>query len=362
MNLLTRKIKHSFRFFNFLIISVIILPISCEKKGVEPEPISSDHSQGQWQLTGLEHETITAIAIHPINQEIIYAGSQFDFSAGWQGKLFKTTNSGKTWDTLLVGGSYRAILLDPSNPDIVYALPGSIMKSLDGGSTWKVVTNGIKLSWETRVQCIAIDPQNPNILYAGTGGFFGGTLFKSMDGGQSWQDILEGELDGDGVVSLSINSIDTKIIYAGTAWRGLLLKSTDAGKNWARTGLGETGQIIDVVTLSSSNIDVVFAGVRFEGLYISKDGGVTWEKEGLPDSVKNCTDLVFDPSNQSNIYAATGYGCYNKKGVNSPWIEMNEGFVYKSINVLKLSSNYNLYAGKSTFWEEGGGIYVRRIR
>jgi len=318
---------------------------------------------GQWQLLGLENETIKAIALDPRSlQKIVYAGSEFNFSAGWQGKLFKSTNYGITWDTLLVGGSYRAILLDPSNPDIVYALPGSIRKSTDGGATWKVVMNGIKLDWETRVQSLAIDPQNPNILYAGTGGFYGGTLYKSMDGGKNWEDILEGELDGDGVISLAIDPQNTNTIYAGTAWRGLVLKSTDAGKSWSKTGLGETGQLIDLVAVNPTNSNIVFAGVRFEGLYISNDGGVNWEKENLPDSVKNCADLVFDPSNDSNIYAATGFGCYNKKGVNSPWIEMNEGFLRKSVNVLKLSNLHNLYAGKSTLWEdEGGGIYVRRV-
>jgi len=76
--------------------------------GCEHSLVNSEKKQGcegpagHWQLLGLENETVTAIGLHPKEYHIIYAGTQFDFSAGVQGKLFKSTDCESTWDTLIV--------------------------------------------------------------------------------------------------------------------------------------------------------------------------------------------------------------------------------------------------------------------
>lgn len=327
---------------------------------VEEEPACSGPI-GEWQLLGLEGESVTAIAIHPHDSRILYVGTQFDFSAGVQGKLYKSLDCGTTWDTLLVGGSYRAIVFDPTNPEIVYALPGSIIKSSDGGKTWQAKMNGMRLGLEQRVQSLAIDPKNPNVLYAGVGGFLSGTLYKSTDAGENWIDLENGRPIFNTVSCLAIDPGNTNIVYAGTDGRGILFKTTDGGQTWNATGLGETSRVIDMVAISPQANNRIYAGVRFGGLYVSNDGGISWQKETLPDSVQNCTDLVFDSANEY-VYAATGFGCFKKKALDSSWTEMNEGFGLKAINGLELSSNHVLYAGKSTLWEKGGGLHVRSVR
>lgn len=62
---------------------------------------------GEWEYLGLggkDIDDITAIAVHPCDPQVIYAGSSFNFSDGIQGKLFKSEDGGETWDTLRVGG------------------------------------------------------------------------------------------------------------------------------------------------------------------------------------------------------------------------------------------------------------------
>ena len=194
----------------------------------------------QWHILGLGDETVTAIAVDPINTNVIYAGTLYDYSAGINGKLFKSINGGTTWDTLLVGGGYSEILIDPLNTNIIYALPGGIIRSEDGGTTWQSIMDGIYLDAETRLRSLAMNPKNSNVLYAGTAGFYLGNLYKSYDGGLHWNAIGDDSLR-DGVVCLAIDPIDTNIVYAGTSWRGILWKSTDAGVTWFRTELGEVG-------------------------------------------------------------------------------------------------------------------------
>ena len=150
------------------------------------------------------------------------------------------------------------------------------MKSEDGGNTWKPIVNGIDINYETRVQCLAMNPKNLNILYAGTGGFFGGTLYKSYDGGMNWNEIGNNSLL-DGVFNIAIDPIDTNNIYAGTAWRGILWKSIDAGNIWFRTGLGEKGLIHDIFINSQSH-SIIYVGTYTPGFFKTEDGGIIGNK------------------------------------------------------------------------------------
>ena len=94
---------------------------------------------------GVNHDDITAIAVHPCDSQVIYAGSSFNFSDGIQGKLFKSEDGGATWDTLRVGGYYSEIVISPANPDMVYVAHSGaagrtgagVLKSTDGGQTWQ---------------------------------------------------------------------------------------------------------------------------------------------------------------------------------------------------------------------------------
>ena len=314
----------------------------------------------QWRFLGLENEIVTAIAVDPLNPLIIYAGTKSDFSAGINGKLFKSMDGGVTWDTLLVGGSYKSILIDPLNHDIIYAMPFSLIKSEDGGQTWQSIIDGISLDWETRVQSLAMNPKNTKVLYAGTGGFYTGNLYKSSDGGLHWNKTPSDSLL-DGVVSIAIDPVDTNNVYVGTQWRCIIWKSTDAGQTWLRTGSGERGGIIDVVAVNPKHNNIIYAGVRFEGLLASFDSGENWAKGELPDSINSCVDMEFNPSYPSDIYIATGNGIFNQTCENCSWEKLNNGISDNTfVNVLAFGKNY-LYAGMSAIYGKKGGISVNII-
>jgi len=345
----------------FVIIIVSANQIACDDKGTGPKLLPCDGPRGQWQLLGLEDETITAIAVHPVDQKVIYAGSQFDFSAGWQGKLFKSTDCGKTWKTLLIGGSYRAILLDPLNPDIVYAIPGSLIKSMDAGITWKTVANGIKLDLETRVSCLAIDPQNPNTLYAGTGGFLGGSLYKSNDGGLSWTNLAKSDTLSDGIISLAIDPKNTNVIYAGTADRGYVLKSTDGGMTWDVTGLRETGQLVHSLLVDPENSRTIFAALGWIGMLKTENAGKDWRPYnlGLPDTVNGMK--LAKNLHSKELYLVASWGdegwIYRKISNDSAWTKIG-------IQGLRRSYYYSdlaLAADNSALYFGAKGLYRLKL-
>lgn len=349
------------RFISVMLTTALWLQSGCDHKLANNEGSPCGAQRGEWQLLGLEKETVTAIALHPQDPSIIYAGTQFDFSAGRDGKLFKSTDCGTTWDTLIVGGSYRAIVLNPSNPEIVYAVPGSLIKSMNGGRTWRVAMNGMRLSLEQRVQCLAIDPKNPNVLYAGVGGFGTGTLYKSTDEGENWTDLEQDDFFlFDGVVSLAIDPSNTNIVYAGTDDRGRLLQTTDGGKTWNETGLGETGLIIDVLALSPGNSRIVFAGVRFEGFFRSVDGGVNWSglESNFPDTTFSTRALLFDHTNSEKMYVTILREAYSSRDGGKTWTELSNDPQKNALQVLAIDRSGAYVYGSSL----ENGIHMFRIK
>ena len=86
------------------------------------------------------------------------------------------------------GGAVQHLLIDPQNPNTLYAtgpvynvtLGGGIFKSTNSGANWRSINFGLAT---TAVTSLAIVPQNTNVLYAGT---WTSGVFKSIDGGESW--------------------------------------------------------------------------------------------------------------------------------------------------------------------------------
>ncbi len=93
----------------------------------------------------------------------------------------------------IVTGTYH-----PTNPDIIYIGPanGGVWKSTNAGVNWTPLTDNQP---SMAMGCIVLDPVNPEIVYAGTGeatysgaSYYGAGLLKSTNGGTSWTHITSG--------------------------------------------------------------------------------------------------------------------------------------------------------------------------
>ncbi len=313
-------------------------------------------SFAQWTLLGFEEETISALALNPDSPHVIYAGSQSNFSAGKVGALFKTTNAGTNWDTLIMGGTFSTIKIDPMHPEVVYAVPGTILKSTDAGASWSEADDSIRIDGETRVRPLAIEPVNPLVLYAGTVGFFGGSLYKSTDGGMSWND-LAGDNDTlrNGIYSIAIDPTDPGMVYASNEY---LWKSTDGGANWRNLGILPIGST-DLLTVTVDHN--IYAGVRFNGLFRSSDGGQSWAQENIPDTVQGFFDMATVPIDPTVHYLATSMGCFSNQYWGDYWNDISNGLISLRVLCLALSPDGFLYAGVQTVSDHNGGLYLRKI-
>jgi hypothetical protein len=145
---------------------------------------------------------ITGIAIDPITPTTLYVGCAIS-----DGKVFKSTNGGVSWQEILSGNAAGRLAIDPATPSTIYASgDGGLYKSTDAGSSWT--------SKDTRpTAAMIIDPVTSNTLYAAFRGPSGG-VFRSIDGGNNWIPADNG-LTYELVASLILNPAAPSRLYAG---------------------------------------------------------------------------------------------------------------------------------------------------
>lgn len=191
-------------------------------------------------------------------------------------------------------GRITSIGIDPSNFDHIIAgsQTGGVWKSLDGGTTWMVLTDNLA---NMDVYALAIDPLNSSTYYWGS---TGGAVFKSIDDGGTWS--LIGSLPGGFVNKILIDPTDTSKIYA-SAQSGGLYKSTDSGVSWTIIDPSATDGY-DFEFKPGDPNTVYASGSDF---YISTDGGLTFSTaNGLgiwtQENESGNTAWTTSSSNQNN--------------------------------------------------------------
>src|SRR2546427_393500 len=268
--------------------------------------------------TGLPNTEITAISINPHTPTTIYVGV-----AG--GQTFKSIDGGGTWSGpgVTVSGVYPALSIarvafDPQTQTTIYAAGGnSIVKSTDGGSTWRTLSTG--LSDDVGVSSIAIDPKTPTTLYVGLSSFRPAQtrgVFKSTDGAETWH-ALDTDLANSIVTALVVDTLTPSTIYMGTEVTGIF-KSSEGGDRWhaINTGLPSLG--ILPVAFDPQKPNIIYG--RAAGVFKSTDGGGTWRAvhTGLPTIFIN--DLAVDPKTPTTLYVGTyGSGVYKSTDGAASW-------------------------------------------
>ncbi len=309
-----------------------------------------------WQSLGLAGEEIHAIVIDWSNPNVLYAGSSSNFSEGHAGSLFKSTNGGMSWDTLLSGITVVDIDIHPRDPQTLYVTGGSnfltgagIGKSTDGGRSWIRADSGLQRA-EQAPATFALNPVHPETLYCGTAGPQGGAFFRSTNGGRSWEEPGPATGPGNSVTSLTLDSSNGLKIYAGVYGSGIFL-SEDEGFNWVR--LGPEGAGIRVVTIGCDG-RTMYAGTS-GSLLMRKESPGIWQQvlDGLPD-VTDIRDICTrcGSTGSEEIFLCSSY---QKGGV---YHRVNEGLFAQmpglsdEIYSLVLTAHNMLYAGGS------GGVHV----
>ena len=247
-------------------------------------------------------QSIGGIAIDPENTKNVWIGTGESWtrnSVSIGNGVYKSTDGGETWAHADFDKSERVarIVVSPKNSDTVFAaVPGALWsdstdrglyKTSDGGRTWTQVLKGPNLS--TGCADLAIDPTNPDVMFASLWDFrrkgweyrSGGEsptapsasgLFRSADGGNTWREI-----------------------------------TPDANKGFPKKPYGRIA-----IAIAPSNAKRVYAFVESpdSALFVSDDGGVTWDKRDKSNWMVwrpfYFARLVVDPKNPDRVFKPDG--------------------------------------------------------
>jgi len=256
-----------------------------------------------------------------------------------------------TWTPLgpgNVGGRTRAIIIDPTNANVMYAggVAGGVWKTTNAGASWAPLNDFMA---NIAVTSLAFEPGNSNVIYAGTGeGFFnadavqGAGIFKSTDAGATWTRLANTANSNFFFVNDIVvgNGTNSQHVYAAT--RGGVFRSIDGGATWsmilnvptvAPSATGVRGAT-DLAMRTDQATDYLFvaAGTAFNPgepdshIYRSTDAasaavvpiGTTPNAGSFTDVYTETgmgrTSLAIAPSNQNVIYAmadTSASGTYN---------------------------------------------------
>lgn len=236
---------------------------------------------------------VRAIAVHPGDPRVIYAGT----SAG----PYRSADGGDTWRALPLPGGERevwSLLFHPRTPDVMYAgtAPVAVYRSADGGDSWAAlpgvrVPGRVAMNFPCRVTRLAADPSAPHELYAG---LEVDGVVRSLDGGETWDDV------SDDLVKLAERPHLRSRIASDTEIEGMMDSHA--------------------LCVSSARPGTVFLAVRM-GLFRSADRGSTWEdmEIGRFSPLTYARDVQVSPHDPRTLYACL-----------SPAARSEDGSLYRS--------------------------------
>jgi photosystem II stability/assembly factor-like uncharacterized protein/DNA-binding FrmR family transcriptional regulator len=162
-----------------------------------------------WTHLGLDDtRQIGRVIVDPHNADVVFvAALGHAYGSNAERGIFRSTDGGKHWDKVLYKDDKTGgidITFDPENSHILYAAlwqavrspwsldsggPGSgLYKSIDGGATWKQLTeHGLPKGVLGRIG-VAAAPGGSNRVYALMEAKEGG-LFRSDDAGETWKKL-----------------------------------------------------------------------------------------------------------------------------------------------------------------------------
>ena len=295
--------------------------------------------------------SIGALAVAPSRPDTLYVGSgeglqRPDLSVG--DGIYKSTDAGKTWAHLGLRDAQQiaGLAVDSRDPERVYvAVLGhpygpnaerGVFRSTDGGGTW---TKVLYKDEDTGASEVTIDPSNPDVVYAvlwaarqgpWEDGEWQGPesgLFKSTDGGTTWKKLTKGLptfAEGLGRIGVCVSPADPKRLYAtvdASPEKAGIYVSDDAGETFTRTN-GESrvwgrGDDFAEVRAHPKNRDEVWAANT--STYRSIDGGKTFTPvKGAPGGDDYHT-IFFHPENPDVILLASDQGATISVNAGATW-------------------------------------------
>ena len=153
---------------------------------------------------------ITPVIIDPSNNLNYYTA----FKNVWE-----SNDGGLSYYTIspvLTGGNLNVLAIAPSDYNHIYAGDyGSLFRTSDGGNTWTSIVSGLPVS-NAAITYVAVCNTDPQKLWVTLSGYVNGSkVFKSVNGGNTWTNV-SGSLSNVPVNCIVYVNYSNDALYIGT--------------------------------------------------------------------------------------------------------------------------------------------------
>ncbi len=209
-----------------------------------------------------------------------------------------------------VSGRVTAIAIHPTNPNIAYAgaAQSGVYRTLDGGATWKQLmdsASSTEIGTPLAIGAIAIDPTNPSNVLVGTGegnlsadSYFG-TGFYIITAADGVNPVVNGPYN--------LAAGDNADIFTGRSIVGIAVDPANHNNVFCTTSLGIGG-----IVAAGSPVLPPRGLYRCTNAFAGVDGTGTpaWTRLNVNAAETNTvsTALVVDPGNANNLICSLGVG------------------------------------------------------
>ncbi len=254
-----------------------------------------------------------------------------------------------------VPGRVRGITVAPNDPDTWYAgsVGGGVWVTKNAGNSWENLTDYKVPNLSTST--VTISQKNPERLYVGTGEPFGNIdaiggvgVLKTLDAGSSWE-YLENTKDFGGVGRLALNPEDDNNLIVASSTGIYVTK--DGGETWEHTY--DQGNVQDL-NYDPTNFKTLYGGVKNIGVIKSIDGGFSWSLVLDKDDYNtnhSRFELDVSPANPDRVIVSV----YTSRGLATTavstdfYITDNGGDTFTLLEFEGESSEGNLISGQGWY-------------
>lgn len=320
--------------------------------------------------SGITNVGRTMIGVSANNASVVYV---IQSSGSLFGKLYKSTDSGATYTTLITGNPANgtnffgyesngkgsggqayydmAIAVNPNDVNEIHIAGIICWKSTNGGSTFVAETEWSypNATGYNHADVHALEYVNKTIYSGSDGG-----IYRSVNKGDDWTDLSTGlgirqayriscaKTDGNVIVigaqdngtsmrqssgtwkdwagadgmDNAISPTTAAVAY-GTSQNGGLYKTSNSGASITYPSVPSTGNWITPMVMSSVSHDTLWMG--WTGVWQTNNGGTNWTNISSTAITSKIDVLAVAPSNRKYIYATVGTTLYRTSNGGSSW-------------------------------------------
>lgn len=267
------------------------------------------------------------VAVDPRNPDIVYAGAysgeitRFDLSKNHLRQVTSWPHYTEGWEQRNLKYRFQwnfPIRINPHNPDEVYHTSNYVMRSVDQGQSWEVISPDLTRNIDAylgipggpvqhdgtgvEIYCtlfaFEISPHQNGVFWVGSDD---GLVHISRDAGKNWKDITPKGM----LREATVNMIDLSAHGEGRAFIAVqdyrngdptpyIYKTDNFGASWTLLTTGANGipsdHFVRVVREDPKRKGLLYAGTEY-GMYLSLDEGRHWQSLQLNLPYTPITDL-----------------------------------------------------------------------